>query len=202
MPLVRRAQQQRGRVDGAAGDDDDVGAVASRATPSRSTTTPVTVAPERVGLEPLDLRVASRSVTFACSSAGRTAQTWASALPRPGTGSRRACEQRMQRLFCGFGSSSITPTGRWNGLRPARCEVVVQALDPRLVRDRRVRVRAGAPRLGRVLAAPAVHVVEPLGLRRSTARGRRRRSARRARCRRGGGPRRSRVSRRRKRIAP
>ncbi len=44
-------------------------------------------------------------------------------------------------------------------------EVVGELLDPRLVRDRRERVRPARGRLGRILAARAVHLVELLGLR-------------------------------------
>ena len=44
-------------------------------------------------------------------------------------------------------------------------EVVGELLDPRLVRDGRVRVRRARRALGRVLAAVAVHLVELLGLR-------------------------------------
>ena len=44
-----------------------------------------------------------------------------------------------------------------------RGEVVGQLLDARLVRDRRERVRRAGGRLGRVLAAGAVHLVVALG---------------------------------------
>src|SRR5919201_841140 len=43
-------------------------------------------------------------------------------------------------------------------------EVVVELLDPRLVRHRGVRERPARGRLGPVLAALAVYEVEPLGL--------------------------------------
>ena len=56
------------------------------------------------------------------------------------------------------------PSGTWNGLRPCAREVVAQLLDARLVADRRVRIRAARRRLGRILAALAVHLVEVLGL--------------------------------------
>ena len=45
-----------------------------------------------------------------------------------------------------------------------RLEVVVELLDARLVADRRERVRRARRRLGRVLAAGAVHLVQLLGL--------------------------------------
>ena len=59
----------------------------------------------------------------------------------------------------------MTPHGAWNGLVAGGGEVVGELLDPRLVRDRRERVGRARRRLGRVLAARAVHLVELLGLR-------------------------------------
>ena len=50
-------------------------------------------------------------------------------------------------------------------MQPRRGEVVGELLDARLVRDRRERIRRARRRLGRVLAARAVHLVELLGLR-------------------------------------
>ena len=50
-------------------------------------------------------------------------------------------------------------------VKPGRGQVVGQLLDTRLVADRRVRVGPAGRRLGRVLAAGAVHLVELLGLR-------------------------------------
>ena len=72
-----------------------------------------------------------------------------------------------------------------------RLEVVRELLDPRLVRERRERVRRARRRLGRVLAARAVHLVAAARRACSTARARRTRSATPARCRRDAGARRS-----------
>ena len=72
-----------------------------------------------------------------------------------------------------------------------RLEVVRELLDPRLVRDGRERIRRARVPLGRVLASRAVHLVVLLGQACSTARARRRRSARPARSRRGAAARRS-----------
>ena len=55
--------------------------------------------------------------------------------------------------------------GRVERLVPGRLEVVGELLDARLVADRRERVGRAGGRLGRVLAARAVHVVELLGAR-------------------------------------
>ena len=53
--------------------------------------------------------------------------------------------------------------GRVERLAPGRREIVCELLDARLVADRRERVRSAGGRLGRVLAAGAVHLVELLG---------------------------------------
>ena len=61
-----------------------------------------------------------------------------------------------------FDSSSMIPHGAWNGLMARGLEVVGELLDPRLVRDRRVRIRSARGRLGRVLPARPVHLVSLL----------------------------------------
>ena len=62
-------------------------------------------------------------------------------------------------------SSSVEhdAAGRVERLVPGRREVVGELLDARLVADGRERVRRAGGRLGRVLAARAVHLVELLG---------------------------------------
>ena len=57
------------------------------------------------------------------------------------------------------------PAGGVEGLVSGGGEVVRELLDPRLVRHRREGVRRAGGRLGRILAACAVHLVELLGLR-------------------------------------
>ena len=81
--------------------------------------------------------------------------------------------------------------GRVERVVPGGGKVVGELLDARLVRHRRERIGRAGRRLGRVLAARAVHLVELLGLRVVGLHARRSRSARRARCRRGGAARRS-----------
>ena len=81
--------------------------------------------------------------------------------------------------------------GRVERVQARRGEIVGELLDARLVRDGRVRVGRAGGRFGRVLAARAVHLVELLGLACSRAPSPRRRSATRARSRRGGAARRS-----------
>ena len=132
--------------------------------PPCSTTTPVTAVPAAF----VSSRTASASVssvTFGCSSAGRTPITSASDLACTRHGKPSQLSQRTHALNGMLASSSRIPHGAWNGCRPGACEVVGELLDPRLVADRRERVRRARRRLGRVLAARAVHLVELLGLR-------------------------------------
>ena len=55
------------------------------------------------------------SVTFACSSAGRTPSTSASDLPCTAQGKPSQFWQRTQVLYGMFGSSSRIPQGAWKG---------------------------------------------------------------------------------------
>ena len=55
------------------------------------------------------------------------------------------------------------PARRVERVVAGRREVVGELLDPRLVRDGRERVRRARRRLGRILAAGAVHLVQLLG---------------------------------------
>ena len=57
------------------------------------------------------------------------------------------------------------PARRVERVVPDRGQVVRELLDPRLMRDRRERVRRARRRFGRVLATGAVHAVQVLGLR-------------------------------------
>ena len=71
---------------------------------------------------------------------------------------------RMHALKAGSASSSMMPHGAWKGCSPTGHHVVEQPLDARLVRDRREGVRRRCRRLGGVLAASAVHLVQLFGL--------------------------------------
>ena len=55
------------------------------------------------------------SVTFGCSSAGRTPSTSASDLPCTAHGKPSQFWQRTQTLYGMFGSLSRIPHGAWNG---------------------------------------------------------------------------------------
>ena len=110
-------------------------------------------------------RVRVSSVTLSCSSAGRTASTSASDFACTRHGKPSHVAQRTQRLL---GASPLVEqhaAGRVERVQPGRREVVGELLDARLVADRGERVRRARARLGRVLAARPVHLVELLGLR-------------------------------------
>ena len=199
--VARRAQQQRGGVDRAAGDDDDVGAVGLLGAPAVDDD-PRDRASGRVGLQPRDPSRGVRSVTFGCSSAGRTQQhvRVGLAVGQAGEAVEAVAAHAAPGLGVGLVEVDRRP-GRWNGWWPVAHEVVVQLLDPRLVGDGGVGERARARRLGRVLAGLRRGRGRAARPGRSRARGRRRRSARPGRRRRSGGPRSKSRSRRRKRIA-
>ena len=55
------------------------------------------------------------SVTFGCSSAGRTPSTSASDLPCTAQGKPSQFVQRTQALYGRFASFRRTPQGAWNG---------------------------------------------------------------------------------------
>ena len=212
--LVRRREQQLGAVRRAARRRPRC----QRRTVSR---TPAVVddhaghrAAGRVGLEPYDLRASVSSVTLACSSAGRTPMHLGVGL--------RVHEAREPVAVVAAHAAAVghvrlvehDPARRVEGVQPGRGEVVGELLDARLVGHRRERVRGARRRLGRVLAAGAVDLVELLGPRvvglelvvadRPRRRDRRRRgAARRSRPRAGGrAPRRRAWSRRRRSSGP
>ncbi len=60
-------------------------------------------------------RASMSSVTFGCSSAGRTPITSASDLAWRTQGKPSQLAQRTQVLYGGFASSSRIPQGAWNG---------------------------------------------------------------------------------------
>ena len=64
-----------------------------------------------------------------------------------------------------FDSSSTHAARGVERVQAGRREIVGELLDPRLVRDGRERVGRARGRLGRILAAGSVHLVELLGLR-------------------------------------
>ena len=73
----------------------------------------------------------------------------------------------MQRTHAEYGGLRLVQAdaaGRVERIEARRGKVVVELLDARLVRDRRERVGRARRRLGRILAARAVHLVELLRL--------------------------------------
>ena len=86
--------------------------------PSRSTTTSVTAVPASLVSSFTTLLLVS-SVTFGCSSAGRTPSTSASDFPCTAHGKPSQFWHRTQAL-CGMSfSASRMPHGAWNGWNPA-----------------------------------------------------------------------------------
>src|SRR6266851_9688464 len=89
--------------------------------PPRSTTTLFTSRPD----ESVSNRFTSefvRRVTLECLIASSMQTTCASALAPTRQEKPSQVLQRMQRLLCGFFSSSMTPTGTWKGLSPERAK--------------------------------------------------------------------------------
>ena len=187
--VVRRREQQLGGVGRAAGEHDHVAgdrlgcAVAL-------TTTPVTAVAGALRLEPHGRRVVS-SVTFWCSSAGRTPSTSASDLPWTAHGKPSQFWQRTHALYGMFALVQPDAARRVERVVAGCSPVVRELLDARLVRHRRERIRRARtaarsdPRRARrapgTAARPAC----------STAPSRRRRSAMRATARRDAAARRS-----------
>ena len=104
-------------------------------------------------------------MTFGCASAGSTQHDLRVRLgvDQAGEAVARVAADAAARPR-GFCSSSMTPSGTWNGRCPSAREIVVQLLDARLVADRGIRIGRAGRRLGRVDAALAVHLIEALGL--------------------------------------
>ena len=132
--------------------------------PSRSTSTSVTAVPAGL-VRSATARAFVSSVTFGCSSAGPHAEHLG-----VGLGVHQAREAVAGRAAHAVAVRHVRlvqhhAAGRVERMEPGGGEVVRELLDPRLVRDRRERVGSARRRLGRVLAARAVHLVELLGQR-------------------------------------
>ena len=127
--------------------------------PSTSTKTAETSFPDSLVSSLITLAFVI-SVTFGCSRAGRTQHLGV------GLGVDQAGEAVAGRAADAMAvRSSLVqpdPAGRVEGEVARRLEVVRELLDPRLVRDRRVRVRPARRWLGRVLATRATNLVQVL----------------------------------------
>ena len=159
--------------------------------PSNVSSCPLTLATTPVTAVPAALvcsRTASApvsSVTFGYSIAGRTAITSASDLACTRHGKPSQFWQRTHRLNGMLRLVEQYPAGGVERVQSRLGEVIGELLDPRLVRDRRERIGRAGGWLGRILAVGAVDLVELLGLRVVRLHLARRRSATRARSRRG-----------------
>src|SRR3989442_1761864 len=75
--------------------------------------------------EPVSSRLTSEfvsRVTLGCLIASSMHTTCASDLAPTRQANPSQVLQRMHRLFCGFFSSSMTPTGTWKGFKPERAK--------------------------------------------------------------------------------
>ena len=163
VAVVRRAQQQRRRVRRAARRRRRRRRCRSPRAPRRSTTTRVTRAPGRVGLQPLDLRVGDERDVVVLERRPHAAHVRVGlAVGQAREAVEAVAAHAAARLRVGL--VEVDADRQVERLVAGRREVVVELLDARLVRDRRVRERARARRLGGVLAGLAVDEVEPLGL--------------------------------------
>ena len=162
VAVRRRAQQQRGRVDGAAGDDDDVGAVALLA-PAAVDHDLRDRASAGVGLQAHDARVRAQGDVLALDR-GPHAQHVRVGLA---VGQAREAVEAVAAHAApalGIALVEVDADRQVERVMAGLDEVVVELLDARLVRDGRVGERPGGRGLGGVLAALAVDEVQPLGL--------------------------------------
>ena len=162
VPFARRAEQERRGVDRAAGDDDDVRAV--RLLDALAVDDDARDAPAgRVGLEPQHLRVRPQRDVRVLERGPHAEHV----RVRLAVGeAREAVELGAPHAppLLRVGLVEVDADRQVERLEPRALEVVVELLDPRLVRDGRVRERARAARLGGVLAGLAVDEVELLRL--------------------------------------
>ena len=105
------------------------------------------------------------SVTFGCSSAGRTPHHLRIRLAVHRAWEAVAVHAAHARAVRHVGLVEQDPAGRVERMVAGRGEIVGELLDARLVRHRRARVRRARGRLGRILTTRAVHLVELLGQR-------------------------------------
>src|SRR2546427_12598930 len=89
--------------------------------PPRSTTTLFTSRPDESVSNRFTSEFVSR-VTLECLIASSMQTTCASDFAPTRQAKPSQVLQRIQRLLCGFFSSSITPTGTWKGFSPARAK--------------------------------------------------------------------------------
>src|SRR5216110_2685633 len=89
--------------------------------PLRSTSTPFISRPDESVSSRFTSEFVSR-LTLECLIASSMHTTCASDLAPTRQANPSQVLQRMQRLFWGFFSSSMTPTGTWKGFRPERAK--------------------------------------------------------------------------------
>ena len=164
MPFVGRPQQQRGRIDCAARHHDHAAGVDLRRAVAHDVHSG-DLAPRNTGLEARHVGGGQECHVGMHAAPARRSTTSASAL---------ACTDAGEAIA---GIAADAAAGLWIAARraspPAACEtdglpstheIVVQLLDAGLVADGRERVGRARPRLRRIDAALAVHLVDALRL--------------------------------------
>ena len=163
MAVARRAQQQRRRVDGARGDDDDVAKVVFGG-PVAAHDHPRDLAPGRARLQALDVgagqqrRVGMREGRIDAHRLRVGLGADEAGMPVAG---RAADARALLRLAL----VEHDPERHVERPQPLAREVVGERLDPRLVAHDRMRVRRAGRWIRRVHAPLAVDLIETLGAR-------------------------------------
>ena len=154
-----RAQQQSRGIDRAGGEHDELGGgdAAFRRRPDIRRLRPARRRATSAGARRARRFAASRS---RCASALARPQVSASILPL------RASGKASQGVAARFSQASTsTPSGSDSGVQADARHALPRRGDRRFVRHGRERIGRGMPRLGRILAQRAAHLVERLGAR-------------------------------------
>ncbi len=163
VPVVRRGQEQTGGVRGSAREDDDVSADALRLAVSLNND--LRHGPSgRIRLQPdrLGIREQGDVGMLECGPHGAHLCIRLSVHDaREAVAVLAADAGAVRHVLLGEPDAA----GRVEGVESRGREVVRQLLDPRLVRDGREGIRGAGRRVGRILAARAVHLVHLLSLR-------------------------------------
>src|SRR6516165_783954 len=158
---IRRAQQQRRRVDRAAGDDDNVGSVALGFSVAPNGNT-LRLTAGRAGLDALDIGIGQQChVRMPQRGPDRDDMRVRLGLHEAGKAVAGAAANAVAVLHTLLVEHDADR--QWKRVMSGALEIVRELLDARLVRDCRERVGLFAGRLGRVAPSLPVHMIKPLG---------------------------------------
>src|SRR2546422_5843303 len=161
--VIGRAQQERRRVDGAGRHDDDVGRIRLGGTLTLDDH-PLDVTARGTGLETRDVR-AREQLHVGMLEGGVDAEHLGVRLRIDETG------MPVAGLAANAAAGSGVPLVQHHAERDVKRlesktgEIVAELLNPRLMTDRRMRVRSAGRRIRGIFLPAAVHLVELLGLR-------------------------------------